>query len=135
MSALESKIQRDILEALGCEPDLIVMRNLVARLKCTDEDGKQFRMWVGLGQGTPDIVGILRVSRSTFEGRDEALLGSLPSVGGWFALEVKRPGEKAEEHQRKAHGAWRKLGAFVAVVTSVDEARAALARARDGETS
>lgn len=70
----------------------------------------------GLGLGSPDLVGCL-----------------FPS-GRLFALEVKTPTGRVSPDQKLWHGAARKLGAFVAVVRSVDEALAALERAHNGES-
>jgi hypothetical protein len=112
---LEAAIQRDIEAALGTEPDLILLRNSVGLARFTSRtSGRCYAVPYGLGSGSPDVVGILRVRR----------------LGVWFALEVKRPGDDAEAHQAKCHEQWRQFGALVYVVHSVEEARAALEHAR-----
>lgn len=106
---LESQVQREIELAIGAMPGVLCLRNNVGRMQ--DVRGR----WVayGLGDGSPDLVCIV-------DGR---------CVG----LEVKRPGVRAEPHQARCHDRWRAFGAFVAVVTSAEEALAAIARARRGE--
>jgi hypothetical protein len=78
-----------------------------------DPDGGVFHVPYGLGTGSPDLVGILA------------------PWGRWLCLEVKAPGEDARDEQEKCHRAWRRFGAFVETVRSVEEARTALQRARD----
>lgn len=109
---LESEIQRDVMLALGALPGVLVYRNSVGVAEYTDADGKRRTVRYGLDAGTPDLVLIV-------DGR---------TVG----LELKRPGESATEEQARVHRQWRAVGAFAAVVTSVEEARAAVARARAG---
>lgn len=112
---LENPIQREVLDALGSQPDLLLFRNSVGQARHVNEKtGRVFFVEYGLGTGSPDVVGILRRG----------------NVGIWFCLELKRPGEEPEPHQEKVHAVWRSFGAFVATVTSVDEARAALDEAR-----
>lgn len=106
----ESQIQYEIRRALGLEPDLELNVNVQGVFK--DERGNSRR--VGLGVGTPDLVGILAPS------------------GRMFALEVKSASGRLSEEQKLCIARWRKLGAFVAVVRSADEARQALQRARQG---
>ena len=109
-SPLERKIQADIEAAIGAEPDLLLLRNSVGEAQYVKDDGKVWYVPYGLGIGSPDLVGILG--------------------GRWFCLEVKVPGDEPDDHQLRCHAVWRRFGAFVEVVTSVDEAKAALARAR-----
>lgn len=117
---LESKIQRDIEIAIGCEPGLILLRNSVGRaLHIAEKTGNQFRVPYGLGVGTPDLVGLLTAHTPA---------GPLAT---WFCLEVKQPGKHARPEQRHVIELWRTAGAFVEVVESVIQARAALACARE----
>lgn len=110
---LEKQIQSEIMAALGAEPDLLLLRNSTGLAKYTDErTGKTFHVRTGLGVGSPDLVGILAPS------------------GRWVCLEVKAAEGDVQPEQRKCHAIWRGFGAFVAVVRSVEEARAALAEAR-----
>jgi hypothetical protein len=118
----ERTIQNAVLLDLGCQPDLILMRNTVGvATEYNPGNGRTRYITYGLGEGSADLVGILR---RRIGGR---------SVGQWFCLEVKRPGEKAEDHQSLWARTVREMGGFVATVCSVEEARAALDRARNGE--
>lgn len=108
---LEAEIQRQIEAAIGAEPDLLLLKNSVGLARHVSKDGKQFHVPYGLGKGSPDLVGML--------------------CGRWFCIEVKVPGEDAEPEQAKCHEAWARFGAFIRVAHSVDEARAALAEARE----
>lgn len=109
---LERVIQAEIERAIGAVPDMLLMRN--ALYSGPVGPGR----WVnaGLGEGTPDLVGILA------------------PAGRVVGLEVKQPGEQPDPIQRHVHDVWRRAGAFVAVVRSVDDAVSALARARAGES-
>ncbi len=113
--SLESKIQREIELALGAEPDLLLLRNSVGEAAFFNRDGKRYQVPYGLGVGSPDLVGLL--------------LGG-GSCAVWFCLEVKRPDEDLTKDQVKCHEVWRRFGALVFVVRSVDEACAALQTAR-----
>jgi len=108
----ESQIQQLIRLALGLEKDLELMPNVVGQFK--DDRGNVRR--VGLGVGTPDLVGILAPS------------------GRLFALEVKAEDGRTRPEQKVCHERWRARGAFVAVVRSPEDAKAALERARQGES-
>lgn len=125
-TTLEKSIQRDIEEALGAEPDLLLLRNSVGQAQYFDDDGKAFYVPYGLGNGSPDLVGLLRVrvladAEGYQDGRD---------VGIWFCLEVKPPEGELEDDQKKCHAIWRRFGAFVETVRSVQDAKRALERAR-----
>jgi hypothetical protein len=112
----ETKIQSDIELAIGAEPDLLLLRNSCGLARFVNAaTGHEYHVPYGLGAGSPDLVGILRVKE----------------LGVWFCLEVKRPGLDAEPHQKKCHAVWRTFGAFVRVVHSVDEAKRALHEARE----
>src|SRR5690242_13523075 len=101
---LERKIQHEIMEALGCEPDLILLRNTGGTARVYNADtGRMDYITFGLGTGSPDLVGILRCEVG----------GAV--VGHWFCLELKRPGEKPRPEQVAVHKAWRWFGAFVGV--------------------
>jgi hypothetical protein len=54
------------------------------------------------------------------------LIGVVAPLGKFLALEVKRPGEKATEQQQKFLEVVRMAGGIAAVVTSVEEAIAAV---------
>lgn len=118
-SVLEKQCQREIEAEIGAEPDLLLMKNSVGVAKFYDDDGKQFVVPFGLGNGSPDLTGVLRVS-----------IGGLV-VGVWFCLEVKADEGELSPEQRKCHEVWRRFGAIVETVRSADEARTALQRARE----
>jgi hypothetical protein len=128
---LEKEIQSQIEIAIGSEPDLLLLRNSCGHAKfVNEEDGKTWHVPYGLGNGSPDLVGLLR-RQFRHRSNDARQVSSPLVVGVWFCLEVKVPGEYATPEQEKVHKLWRRFGAFVAVVHGVAEARAALARARD----
>lgn len=110
----ESSIQDAIRVALGTESDLVLWRNNVGQAE--HWTGREVsRVRYGLAPGSADLVGVL-------------------SPGRFFALEVKTPKGRAAEEQRLWLELVRRMGGFAAVVRSVDEARAALNRARTGAT-
>jgi hypothetical protein len=107
----ESVIQDAIRVALGTEPGVVLWRNNCGTAEHWTPKGVQ-RVRYGLAPGSADLVGL---------------------VGGRFvALEVKAPKGRVTEEQREWLALVRRFGGFAAVVHSVDEARAAVARARTG---
>ncbi|HZR80421.1 MAG TPA: hypothetical protein VFD92_04915 [Candidatus Binatia bacterium] len=123
---LESKIQRDIRIALGREVDLAVFRNQTGVARYVDATtGREFRVPYGLGKGGSDLVGMLAMKVT--------LYGVEVTLSRWIALEVKQPGKYPTEDQKRFLRLVRRYGGFGAVVRSVDEAMAALGRARAGE--
>ncbi len=110
---LEGIIQRDIEAALGAEPDVLLLRNSVGKATFTNPNtGATYHVPYGLGVGSPDLVLFLAPG------------------GTACGLEVKVPGEDADEHQARCHRIWRTFGVHVEVVHSVSEARAALEHAK-----
>jgi hypothetical protein len=107
----EADIQRAIRLALGRCPDVGLWRNNVGSFR--DQQGRYVTF--GLCPGSSDLVGILRPS------------------GRWLALEVKRPGQKPRPEQEGFLQFIRSMGGFACVVTSPEEALAAVERARKGE--
>lgn len=121
----EKALIRDIMNALGREPDVLVMRNeanvFAQLLGLIDNKTEAFARILkeernGLGVGSPDLVLVVR---------------------GWFlGLEAKRP--KTEDHaagglspgQVDWHAAAKAKGVMVRRVRSVDEARSAVEEAR-----
>jgi hypothetical protein len=91
---------------------LLLLKNSVGKARHVTTDGKEFHVPYGLGDGSPDLVGMLAPR------------------GTWLCLEVKVPGEDPDPHQAKVHEIWRRFGALVFTVHDVQEARAALATAR-----
>ncbi len=106
----ETRISALIKLEVGSEPDFQLMRNNNGLA----EYGKA-KVVYGLGSGSPDFVGILRIT---------------DDLGAWVCLEVKVPGEDATDEQKACHALWRTFGAIVVVVHSAEEARAALEYAR-----
>lgn len=104
----EKHIQQEIRRALGIVEGLVLWRNNCGYW----HDGKRGIRY-GLAEGSSDLVGICD--------------------GRFFALEVKRPGEKPTEDQRKWMNVVRMHGGFATVVTSAEEALLAVERCRDGE--
>lgn len=134
---LEKKIQGEIEAAIGSEPDLLLFKNSVGKATFTNaRTGKGYFVPYGLGEGSPDLVGLLRIDVPV-EGywelarRDQGrYVPRLVPVAIWFCLEVKPPEGELEPEQIRCHDIWRRFGAFIETVRSADEARAALARAR-----
>lgn len=113
----EIDIMRAIEVALGCEPDLALMRNQVGGAERFDADTNDVRHErYGLGIGSADLVGILAPN------------------GRWFCLEIKTATGKPTDEQLRWMRMARRFGAFACVVRSVEEAKAALERARKGES-
>ena len=111
-SILEKKIQADIEADLGAEADLLLIRNAVGKATYLNEEAHEFHVPYGLGKGSPDLVGILA------------------PLGRWLCLEVKADEGDVDPEQVKCHAIWRRFGALIFVVRTVDEARAALEEAR-----
>ena len=112
----EHAIQEAIREALGLEDGLCLWRNNVGVAQHWDpRSGKTLTVRYGLCTGSADLIGLL---------------------GGRFvALEVKRPGRAPTPEQAQFLALVRKLGGFAASVSSVLEARDAIARARAGASA
>jgi hypothetical protein len=104
----ETKLVKEILLALGNEPDFICWRNNTGKL--ADVNGR----WVtyGLGVGSADIIGVLA------------------PWGRFVAIEVKRPGAKQRPEQLNWMRAVVRNGGVYAVAHSVDEANDIIKDAR-----
>jgi hypothetical protein len=110
-AALERRIQRDIEIALGALPGVLVYANGTATIE-KRAGGRTWREHTGLGEGTPDLVVLDR--------------------GRVVGLEVKSETGAPEDSQLRVQAQWHRTGAFYAFVRSVDDALAALSRAREG---
>lgn len=108
----ETELQQQIRLELGRERDLVLWRNHVG----VGEHGGRVRRF-GLSIGSSDLIGILAPS------------------GRFVALEVKSARGRVTPEQDLFLTLIQDRGGFAAVVRSVDEARAALERARAGERS
>ena len=104
----EGAIQDAIRVALSDEPGLVLWRNNVG---IAEHRGQRVRY--GLAVGSADLVGCLD--------------------GRFVALEVKTATGRAAPEQKLWLDLVRRYGGFAAIVRSVAEARAAVARARAGE--
>jgi len=115
----ETRIMQEIRAALGLEGDLTLWRNNVGKATAYDDKQPDKPRYIkfGLCPGSADLVGILA------------------PTGRLFALEVKTPTGGFEDGQEEWLALIVRRGGFAAVVRSVDEARAALARARAGASS
>lgn len=99
-------------------PDLVLFRNAQSFAEVWDEKtGRTRHHHGGLGRGTADLVGILRMSNG---------------IGRWISLEVKRPGQNPTEIQNTIAALVRRFGGFSAVVRSPEDAVSAIDRARVG---
>ena len=104
----EGQIQDAIRLALTDEPGLVVWRN---------------------NTGVAEHRGGERVGDA---GGVDGEAGGADLGGRFVALEVKAPAGRTSPEQRQWLDLVRRNGGFAAVVRSVDEARAAIARARTG---
>jgi hypothetical protein len=104
----ETKLVKEILLALGNEPDFICWRNNTGKL--ADVNGR----WVtyGLGVGSADIIGVLA------------------PWGRFVAIEVKTPKGKSRPAQEHWCAAVQKKGGEYFIARSADDARQGLDAAR-----
>ena len=121
---LEADIKADIRRRLSRKncPDLVLWSNV----KAATPGGIQG----GLGpDGSSDLIGVLACP--------VIYLGRSMLLGRLFCLEVKRPGGSTDPRRKKDQDDFlalvRELGGFGAYVRSVEDAVAALERARKGE--
>lgn len=122
-TVLEKQIQREIEADLGALPDLLLLRNSVGVAHHISDEGKEYVVPYGLGDGSPDLVCVLLCRPSAFH------LAS--KIGVWFCLEVKTPEDpNPRPNQMKCREQWEAFGVLWYVVTSRQEARAALEDAR-----
>jgi len=105
----EGQLQDSIRLALAHEPDLVLWRNNVG---VAEQRGARVRY--GLATGSADLIGCL--------------------AGRFVALEIKTATGRARPEQTQWLELVRRYGGFAAIVRSVDEARAAIARARCGDS-
>lgn len=101
-----------IIKALNATGRCCVLRNTVGAVR----SGPRWIVY-GLGKGSTDLVGVLKNGRV-------------------FCLEVKKPNRKVDKAHEARQEEWRmrvkKYGGFATVVTSIEEALEALARAEKG---
>lgn len=112
----EAEIQYAIRVALGRLPDLRIFRNNVG---VADVRGTKIRF--GLTKGSSDLIGFIR---HTING---------VKIARFVSLEIKTATGKTTEEQDLWLALVRAFGGFACVVRSVEEALAAIERARNGE--
>lgn len=115
---VRAPLERDVLQEirleLGREPDLTLWRNSTGVTVELGAAGDRRTIRYGLAVGSSDLIGILAPS------------------GRLVALEIKSSTGRVTSEQVQFLEVVRRRGGFGAVVRSVDEARAALERARRG---
>ena len=123
----EKALVREIMNALGREPDVFVMRN----------EANVFAQLIGLIPGARSKEAYARILKEERNGLGVGSPDLVLVVRGWFlGLEVKRP--KTEDHaagglspgQVDWHAAAKAKGVMVRRVRSADEARSAVDEAR-----
>lgn len=129
----EARLEREILRALGSEPDVLLLKNEVGQgyhgalrpaleralgpyvsadaMRLLVETLARHRVAFGAGVGSPDLLAV---------------------AGGVFAgLELKSATGRTSPEQDTWHAAARARGCIVQVVRSVEEARDVIQRARE----
>ncbi len=112
----EAEIQYAIRIALGQLPDVRVFRNNVG---VADVRGAKIRF--GLCKGSSDLIGFIRLEINGVK------------TARFLALEIKTATGKPTEEQKLFIKVVQAFGGFACVVRSVEEALAAIERARRGE--
>jgi hypothetical protein len=113
----ESAIVVAIRLRLGEEPDLVLWRQSVAGVEVFDpKTGRSRWQHAGLPKGSSDLIGVLA------------------PLGRFVALEAKTPRGRLTPDQKAWLALVRRFGGFATSVRSVEDALAALERARRGET-
>jgi hypothetical protein len=108
----ETQIQNKIRLAVGQLSDVVIWRN---ESGVAQHNGRYVRY--GLQKGSADLIGILK------------------PTGRFLALEVKTPTGRLRKEQVLFIQLVQKMGGFACVVTSPEEALAAVDRARDGRST
>lgn len=111
----ESEIQSAIRKALGRTPGLVLWRNNVGKAMMPTGSGRM-AVRFGLIPGASDLIGIVTCGK----------------VGRFIALEVKTERGKLRPDQARFLALVQRMGGFACVVRSVEDARAAVERARSG---
>lgn len=112
----EAQISDAIRLALGSDPTIVLWRNNCGVAE--HWNGKSVdTVRYGLANGSADFIGVLKTSETS---------------GRFVALEIKSATGRVTPDQVTWLALVRRMGGFAAVVRSVDEARAAIERARGG---
>lgn len=114
---VETDIVHEILAELARVPGVRVARNNVG----TIEDVRGIPVTFGLGEGSPDLVGIL-----TFGGVESTYpeLAELAPISLAFGIEVKQPKRYATRQQKAWHLVAKRRGMPVGLARSKEDARA-----------
>lgn len=128
----ESELVAELRAELGRESDLVLWRNHTG---VAERGGRTQRF--GLVRGGSDLVGIL--TTHVWIGNPDRCPppltqrpARLVTFGRWFALEAKTARGRVSREQEMFLDLVRARGGFAAVVRSVQDGWAALARARAG---
>lgn len=121
---VESDILKECIDEITRMRGVRATRNNVGTLK--DERG--IPITFGLGEGSPDIVGLI-----TFGGVESTVDAIRPfaSIAVAFGLEVKQPGRYMTRSQKAWRAVATRRGMRVALVRSREEARDAVLAFRD----
>lgn len=123
MSGAERELLREVFAKYGSEPDLYLMRNTVGVAREIDtRSGRERIIRYGLGAGSPDVVGMLRIPGT--------------NLAAWVGFELKSATGKRSKNQVATQGIWSYRGAIVEPhVDSLTDFGRALSRARDRVSS
>lgn len=114
---------------LGLEPDLVLWQNGVAGGQVwVPETGSVRHFHAGLPRGSSDLIGGLTLDVVLCNQAYQKI-----RIARLFCIEAKTGAGKPRPEQLDFLSLVRQFGGFAAVVRSVEEARAALLRARAGE--
>lgn len=135
----EAAVRKDVEEAIGALPDLLLLSNPIGTAQFPTEKGKFRYVDYGLEVGSPDMVGLLGY-RLRYAGPVRPMIGRLHQHDGhfwvrgaqWIGLELKAPGKVPKPHQKECHRRWRAHGAWIApAITSGAEALAFIEESRE----
>lgn len=127
-SAAHRVLVQETRKELGREPDLTLWLNSKGRW-----DAGEFKSTPGLGKGSSDIVGALTIKVTIIESDGLPPVYFDPiAIARFIALEAKTGTGRVSPEQKLFIELVRKRGGFAATFSSVEEARACIARARRG---
>jgi hypothetical protein len=130
-NAAHSQLLRDVRDELADVPGIVLWVNPRGVATFADKTGAvRRRVDYGLAKGASDLVGILRIEPLPFP-IDRA--HDIP-IGRFIALEIKTGNAQRTKHQRMFQEIVRRMGGFACVIRDRSEARAAIARARKGDS-
>lgn len=118
----ETQIQSQVLRVLGQLGGVRFWRN---------RQSGRGKLAAGLGTGTADIVGVVRMPWGT---EHAYILPNDSPIGRWCSFEVKAGKGKASPEQAAHMAEVRRLGGFACIVRSPQDAIAAVGRCREGKS-